>query len=669
MAKTGLPTSPKVILPLVGLFLVILLVMPRSGKFNYDYRKGYPWTYDALVAKVDFPVLKTAEQLKTEKDAAEALVVPYFRFSDEVTVSALRAVETAAMEDDMKRAVIASASAIFTKGIVDDADLPQGDVIFVQKDRMAVKMPAAEVFTVTSARARLLSELSAARPSPKLDSLLSACRIYDQVLPNLIYDKETTELVHEEAVNHISPTQGFVNAGQLIVSKGEVVTAEIQQMLDSYKAEYESSLGYNGPGWLMWLGNALIALSLVIILYLSLWYTNPAVFEDTKRFLYLLFIILLPVTGAVLVDKFNPELLYMIPFSLAVLYLMAFFRKRVVLPTYIISLLPLLVFAHNGIELFVMYMVAGVITMYVFMHFNRGWLQFVTALVGFVCLALTYLGFRLINGIHTVESINILYLFLASMLSVAGYPLIYLFEKIFGLVSDSRLQELCDTNDNELISELAMKAPGTFQHSLQVMNMSEAAARSIDANVLLVRAGALYHDIGKIMNPQCFIENESLGARYHDGLSPKESAADIIRHVADGLAIADKYKIPVVVKDFIRTHHGTTCTGYFYNKYINDGGDPDNASAFYYTGGRPTTKEQIVVMLCDTLEAASRTLKSNTPETFDRFVESIVDSKMKDGQFDEADISLAEVSTVKSVLKTYLRQIYHDRVEYPKRNR
>ena len=540
------------------------------------------------------------------------------------------------------------------------------DILFIQKDKRASKYPASNVFTITSARARLLSDLQKSFPSVKIDSVLAASGLFELMVPDLTYDKETTDRVHAESVDFISPTKGFVNAGQLIVTKGEIVTAEIAQMLDSYKAEYEVSLGYNGPRAMLWVGNSLIALAIVLILFLSAFYTNPDIFRQFNKYIYLLFIFVLTSFTAVAVDRLDPSMLYLTPFSLAALFLLAFFKKRVVLPVYVLSLLPLLIFTHNGIELFVLYLVTGVITMYVFQFYNRGWRQFVTAVIVFFALLLTFIGFRLINdGSAFSDYTLILYLFIGSMLSVAGYPLIYLMEKVFGLVSNSRLLELCDPN-NKLLRILAQKAPGTFQHSLQVMNLSDAVARSVDANVLLVRAGAMYHDIGKIENPQCFIENESLGAKYHAGLKPLESARLIIRHVADGMLLASKYNLPPVVSDFILTHHGTTCTAYFYNKYIEEGGDPDNAGEFYYKGRRPFTKEQTIVMICDTVEAASRTLKDNSPETFDKFVEGVVSSKINAGQFDNADITLKEITRIKSVLKSYLAQIHHERIVYPK---
>lgn len=302
------------------------------------------------------------------------------------------------------------------------------------------------------------------------------------------------------------------------------------------------------------------------------------------------------------------------------------------------------------------------------MFFNKGWQQFVTALCVFVSLLIVYMGFRLIDGVKGFDDFTtIFFMFLGSFLIVAGYPLVYLFEKIFMLVSSSRLVDLSDTNSKPLL-ELAHKAPGTFQHCLQVMNMADAAAKAIDADVPLVRAGALYHDIGKTLNPQCFIENDSTGTNYHQGLSPQESARDIIKHVPDGLALADRYKLPGEIKQFIDTHHGTTCTAYFYNKYLNAGGDPDKAEDFYYKGTKPKTPEQVIVMLCDTLEAASRTLKDYTPKSISDLVEGVVKSKMSAGQFENADITLKDLNTIKGVLKDYIQQMHHARVVYPKRN-
>ena len=677
MKKTKINYSWKVYLPLAILFVTLVLIFPRMGKFNYDYKKGSPWMYEPLIAQFDFPILKTDAQIQAERSLLGSSIIPYFRYSDTVVHSQISQVESLDLgaNNSYKPEILNAFVRLYGSGIVSESGpeyLPEGktfdsNVIFIQKDRRAKKVPSTEVYTVQEARDFLLLFLTEAELRCNVDSLCRTAGIYDLVKPNLLFDRQTTDLVHEESVNYVSPTAGVVNAGQLIVSNGEIITAEIEQLLDSYKAEYENSLGYNGPRIWLWTGNILLALALVVVLFFTIYYTNYWVFDQMNKYLYLLVIYLFATILALVVEKVDPALLYMTPFTLVALYLVAFFKKRVVLPVYILALLPLLVFSHNGTELFVMYLVAGVVTIFFAEIFNKGWKQFITACIVFVVLVLVYFGFRFIEGISGFHDYRtIFYLFIGSFLSVAGYPLIYLFEKIFQLVSNNRLVELTDTN-NRLLRDLAHKAPGTFQHSLQVMNMADAAARSIDANVLLVRAGALYHDVGKIMNPQCFIENENLGVHYHDGLTPRESAIEIIKHVSDGMALASKFKIPEVVKEFIVTHHGTTCTAYFYNKYITGGGDPANADDFFYKGKKPNTKEQIIIMLCDTLEAASRTLKDYSAETMSALVENIVKSKMADGQFEDADISLKELNIVKNVLKSYLQQIYHARIAYPKK--
>ena len=380
-------------------------------------------------------------------------------------------------------------------------------------------------------------------------------------------------------------------------------------------------------------------------------------------------VFLIAVLTTMIVNKFAPKFMYMVPFTLTALYLEAFFKNKMNLPICVVSFMPLLIFPANGVPLFVMFTVASVVAVFAFKFFNQGWQQFITAVIVFISLLITYFAFRFIGMVSDDPYQALLFMFIGSMLNVAGYPLIYLFEKMFGLVSNSRLRELCDTN-NPLLRELERKAPGTFQHSLQVMNMADAAARAIEANSLLVRAGALYHDIGKMLNPTCFIETDSLsgnGPHYHDGLSPKESAAAIIKHVPDGVELARENNLPELIIDFIRTHHGTSNTRYFYNKYLNEGGDPTDADCFFYKGVKPRSKEQVILMLCDSIEAAARTLKDNSPETFSEFVENIVEGKIIIGQLDEADISIRQLNLVKEVLKGYLSQMYHERVVYPTR--
>lgn len=673
MEKTNFPRSFKAYLPLMALFLIMVFVMPRSPKFNYDYKKGSPWLYETLIAQFDFPILKTDEQIQAEQEKNGSVVIPYFRLDSKVAAQNGNALSSMDLGEwsEVKPALADAMAGLYAKGIVSSAnelDRDSGEgLIFVQKDRRASKVPVSEVYTQEDAEAHLREVIVGSWPECNVDSLFSAAGIASLVTPNLIYDSQTTELVHDESVRYVSSTQGVVKVGQVIVSEGEIVTAEIEQLLRSYEQEYDKSVGYVGKRGFMWVGNVILAFSIVLVLFLALCYCNFRVFDEYNKYLYLLMIFAVAAIASSLVAREDPSMYYLMPFTLISLYLLAFFTKRIVFSVYFISLLPMLIFAPNGVELFVIYLVAGSVGMLVFGFFNRGWLQFVTALIVFAVMAVVWGAFRLVDGVRGIADYHtVLDMALAAFLSVAGYPLIYLFERIFGLVSNSKLADLSDTN-NKLLRMLADKAPGTFQHSLQVMNLADAAARSIDANVLLVRAGALYHDIGKIANPQCFTENQAAGVRYHEELTPKESAQEIIRHISDGLALAEKHGLPQVIQEFISSHHGTSSTGYFYTKYLNDGGDPDDVAAFFYDGFKPVTKEQVILMICDSVEAASRSLKHYSAESISALVDSIVDGKMSQGQFSDADISISEINSIKDVIKSYIQQMYHSRVSYPKR--
>lgn len=670
-------------IPFAVLFIVLVFILPKSPKFAYEYKKGSVWEYETLYSQFDFPILKTEEQIMEEKAKSSSGVIAYYRFSDEAVSRSVRAAEGLALGrySDIVPVLVASLNAIYAQGVISDDKIKSSrsnlvlsdEVLYIQKDKRATKYPVAEVYNESDARAKLLSDVKRRFASVNVDSLFKANGVYELLIPNLLYDKQTTELVHSESSSSVSLTQGFVGAGRLIVSEGEIVTPEIAQMLDSYKAEFEANFGYGGPKILMWLGNILLALLLVIVLYLSIYFTNRTAFRETNKLLFILVVFLVATVAALLVDKNAPSFLLLVPFTLSALWLQAFFKNKLIITVYMVTLMPLLLFTHSGIVLFSMFLLAGIVSIYSFKFFNRGWHQFVSALFIFIALLGSYLAFRLAGMVGGDFKQAVGFLFVSAFVTPLGYPMVYLFEILFNLVSNSRLLELADTS-NKALTELEHKAPGSFQHSLQVMTMAETVARAIAADPLLVRAGALYHDIGKENNPQCFVENESLlgipqGEGYHSKLSAKESAKAIISHMTDGLEIADKLKLPKVIKDFILTHHGTTCASYFYTKYVNEGGNPDDIADFTYPGKKPVTKEQIIVMLCDTVEAASRTLKSTTPEAFDTFVENIVEGKMKAGQFDDADISLRELSEVKATLKSYLTHLYHERVVYPTRKR
>ncbi len=665
--KPTVPSNKIWLLLLIAVLFAFLA--PRSAKLGYDYRKGGTWNYETLYAPFDFPILKTSAQIQEEVDRVYSVRIPCYTYKSSVARDQVRAVEVMPL-GDYKPLVVSTMRFIMEKGVVsDDALTGEETLLYVQRDKRASKVPVSEVYRLSDARAELLRRLQERTDFVSMDSLLLANSVYACIVPDLIFDPEATRALGDEAVSRISPTAGSVSAGQLIVSSGDIITAETVQILDSYKKEYEANVGHSGPGYLSVIGNVLFAILLVALAWLAIYFGNPLIFND-NRYYYLLFVFTLAVSAILLVARFQGSALRYAPLTLVALYLQSFVRPRVIVPLYVFSLLPLLVYADHGASLFIIFLVGGMTSVFGFKYLNRGWKQFLLSLFTFLSMGIAYFALRFIgleNGLIIPDLLRIL---VAAFLPVAFYPLIYLFERIFNLVSDWRLSELADTS-SPLLRELESKAPGTFQHSLQVMNMADAAARAVDANPLLLHVGALYHDIGKIANPQCFVENESLlhkseDEKYHSGLTPMQSAEDIIKHVTDGVEMAQKYHLPAIVVDFIRTHHGTSVTGYFWSKYsAQPGSDPANRGKFMYPGPSPSTKEQVILMLCDSLEAASRTLSDYSPEAISAFVERIVQGKMDEKQFADADVSIKELSEIKEAIKAYLSQTHHGRVVYP----
>ena len=667
--------------PLLLVAGVLLVAFPRTSSFPYKYKKGSVWNSETLVSQFDFPILKTQEQILREMNDSKQVAVPYYKFSDEIVERNLKDFDSFSLDvlEPYRSVLRSSLRDIYDRGIIADSgvrvdknsDSAESELIFIQKDKRAMKYPASEIFKLAEARAQLLKDLSGVSNLPGLDSLLRVTRVYELLAANLVYDQQTTELVARETEKDISPTDGFVASGQLIVSKGEVVTADIAQILDSYKREYNASIGYSRAKVFLWIAEVLMALLLVLLLHCSMFFLDTSLLADRRNYLFILTIFtFLSLSSLVLIKTNVQNYLYMVPFTVTAMWLRAFNSKDVSIAVYALGLLPMLVFAHSGVPLFFIYLIGGGVTIILYDRMCRGWKQFLMAIIVFAAMCTAYCSLRLLDIATGNAVISVVSLLVSSLLSIAIYPLVYLFERIFRLVSNFRLTELADTS-NTLLRELEKKAPGTFQHSLQVANMADAAARAIGANHLLLRVGALYHDLGKMNNPQCFVENESLvkndsDSKYHDTISPEQSAADITRHVTDGMEIAVKHHIPEIVRDFISSHHGTSCVSYFYDKYLNEGGDPARKADFEYKGRKPVSREQVILMICDSVEAASRTLKEFTADSYSDFVENIVSGKLD--QLDESLISIKDLNTVKSVLKNYLAQVYHERVEYPNRN-
>ncbi len=671
MNNKKFPHRLKVYLPLVLVFVIFVFMLPRSPRFNYEYKKGEHWMYETLVAEFDFPILKTDEELKAEKEAARKNWIPYFVQQPHVFDKVL--LDLGELPFDGYEALIprlkTALKHIYSKGVFDPndsnlyLDAPENLAYLQMKNKSEkVKVPIPEIYTVEKARNYLKSSL------PKyvnVDSLYDYLGLASLIIPDLQYDYNMTEELHSDNVHHISLTKNYMSRSEVIVEKGELITDKIENLLDSYKAEFNKSVAYSGNLFSLWSGISLVALTLVVLFFFTLYFCNYRIFTEYNKYLYVLLLYVMFTIITFMVARKNIEIYYLIPYSLMSMFMMAFFRKSFVIIMYTLTLAPILVVSSGNVDVFFMHLTAGFMGLYVFQTLNRGWLQFVGSFIIFLIMMAVWLGFSLmydnVGNWHLV-----LYIALSAGLAIAGYPLIYLFERMFMLVSSAKLVELSDTS-NALLRLLADKAPGTFHHSLQVMNIADAAARSINANVPLIRAAALYHDIGKITNPQCFTENEVPGIKVHDGLTPKQSASIITRHVTNGLALAEKHKLPKVLKEFIVSHHGTTSASYFLTKYLNEGGDPKDVKEFYYDGVKPATKEQVILMLSDAVEAASRSLKDYSSESISNLVDRIFEAKANEGQMTDADISLKELNTIKEVMKKFVQQVYHSRIEYPKR--
>ena len=660
----------------IVLAALMILLYPKEGKFQYEYQKGRPWVYETLIAPIDFPILKTEAEMLKEKEDRASETVAFYSYDPTVAPPRLEQFAHRAVEIDLSnqltREMYDHLREAYDRGIV--ADLNTGeysdDVISIKRDKRFIETPATEVYDIERIYSILKSDLVYGYPEMDIDSIATLLSIRDFIVPNLLFDENTTQMVHREAVNYISPTKGMIYAGQLIVSEGEIVTSDICQILDSYKAEYKLSYGYTGSPNALLISHLLLVFAILALFFFVLWFVGRTCLEDLRKLVFLMLLLFLSFAAVAVLFRVDQHLLYLFPFAIGALYLSAFFHDDLACALQLVYLLPLLVIPENGVELYFTFAVGALVGLLAYGRFNRGWLQFVNALFIFLALAVVNFSFKLGTGdlSYAFKSTNFLYLGISAILSIVLYPFVYLFEKVFGFVSYSRLWDLTDTN-NPLLRNLQQKAPGTFQHALQVANLAEHAAREIGADGMLVRVGALYHDIGKMENPMCFIENQAEGVNYHAGLTPEESARAIIKHVDDGLALARKANLPESVCDFIASHHGRSRTLYFYNVYCNGGGDPANTEPFTYNGILPKTKEQVVVMMADAVEAASRSLKDYSEESISQLVERILASRFEDSQLAQADISLKEIGQVKESFKRYLQQIYHARIAYPKRQK
>jgi uncharacterized domain HDIG len=666
--------------------VAIVWILPKTPTFKQEYRIGAPWLHDDLYAPYDFPLYKTEAELSAEKRQLRAKAMPLFRLSARSGVLSLSSLMGQkqpngwAMSSAEFRKVMVGIEDllrdIYAKGIISEVDLAQvaaqkKDNIIVIRDENAGEVSVSDLFTINSASAYILSQIA----TQCFDSNLKRAKAFVQAIelnafikPNLDFDKKATAQFLNDKLNEISYSNGMISAGQKIVSKGEVVNDATYKMLESLKRENASRFSFSKNVYYLMAGQLLLVGGALALLYLFLFGYRREVLMGYRTTIFLLLSIVGMVALVAWVVKLGTISILVVPITIAAMFIRTFYDSRVAFFSYNIIVIICAMVAPNSFEFVLMNYFPGVVAIFTMKQIYRsGGRIFVAVLVIFLTYLLSYLALGLIkDAIFDSQSAwNVLWLLVNALCILIAYQFAYPIERLFGFLSDATLHELTDTN-RPLLRELSELAPGTFQHSLQVANLGEAVAREVDGNPLLIRAGALYHDIGKMSNPGYFTENQSSSFNPHRNLEPDESAAIIIRHVTDGVNIARKYGLHHRIVQFIRTHHGTTKVNYFYRKYLENSKEQDIDERFTYIGPKPETKEEAILMLADGVEAASHSLKVYTPDTIGQMVEDVVKMKLNDGQLDRADISLSELSVVKEVFKRKLLTIYHTRVEYPK---
>jgi putative nucleotidyltransferase with HDIG domain len=654
----------------------IVFFFPRGGKFKYEFQKGKPWQYENLYAPFDFTIKKSTDEISAEEQEIEGRHIEYFIFDEGVEQSVYSTYEkqfpkvfpkeryTATQWVSLQLAGRELLRDLYRNGLLENSqDKSEKSKLYLVKNNEAILLDSSDLFSIVDAGEKL-SGLLAARGLTRYQNQFREL-YFDILRPNVRYDDELSKKALADEFTTISMTRGSVDEGKLIVAKGEVVEAENLKILESLKAEYESELWTENNFLFILAGYAILVALVLMMLMLFLKKYRPEVFRNNVKVTFIFFNILLMVFITTLVVKYNEAYVFVVPLCILPLILKTFFDARLGLFVHVLTVMILGFVVPNSFEYIFLQIIAGIVTILTVSELYKRANLFIS--VGQITLIymVGYFAFYVIQE-GTLDQIN-LYTFgfflLNGMITLFAQPLIYVYEKIFGLVSDVSLLELSDTN-SRLLKELANKAPGTFHHSLQVANLAEAAANEIGANAMLVRVGALYHDIGKMNKPAYFTENQVTNINPHDDLAPSESVRIIIDHVIEGIEIARQNRLPDRVIDFIRTHHGTTFVYYFFKKQQETGED-FKESDYRYPGPIPFSKETAILMMSDAVEAASKSLNNPTYTIIDEFVEKIVSGQMNAQQFLNANITFKEIQAVKKVLKQKLTNIYHLRVEYP----
>ena len=653
---------------------IIIYFMPRDTKFNYHFSINTPWTYGQLMSDFDFPIYKSDESIQAEQDSLYREFQPYFNIDSTISTNAIAQFQKdydsrfyeiiTPQQYNSYRQRLKNA---YAKGIIsiDNSEIIKSDSLtdikIVTDDNIARTVNTKKLNTIKSVYRQLTYNDTLPR------DVLMSLKLEEYIQPNIIYNKAKTELALEELKASVSISDGMVQKGQKIISRGDIVDEKLYKILQSYQYEwYKRDNEIRQTGFTLLGQILLVTMALLGLIYFLRIY-RPAYFAQSNKFILIYLLITLFTLTVAWMVRTHTGNVFMVPFAMVPILLCLFADSRTAFMTHVVQIFICSTMLQAP-HIFMLIEIAGGFAAIVSLRELSARSQlFRTVFFVLLSQAMVCFAYELIseNDITKLNLSMYIYFLINGALLLSTYPLMFAIEKIFGFTSAVTFIELSNIN-NELLYKLSQDAPGTFQHSMQVGNLAAEAARRVGANSIEVRTGALYHDIGKMKNPIYFTENQSGGINPHNNLPPEESAAIILRHVTDGVSIANSHHLPDSIKDFITTHHGTSKTGYFYITYKN--AHPDeyiDESLFTYAGPKPETREQAILMMADSVEAASHSLKEYTESNIHALVDKIIDAQLENGQFSLTPLTFKDIDTIKSTFKERLKAIYHTRISYP----
>lgn len=652
--------------------VIIVWFLPRTEGKLYHYEEGRPWIYGELIAKFDFPVFKTEQRLKMEQDSVTKAFLPYYN-RDETVAQKNIGRFLADYQDGIQglpnhmRLIVSQLESLYATGIMETgrySELAKDSMQMIRlvNGKQASTVPVRQFYSTLSAYEQLfMNDTTAATKN-----ILQKCNLNEYIEPNIIYDKARSDTELADLLSLIPQASGMVLEGQRIINRGDIVDEYTCRVLNSFEQAMERRNASDDGIVSTVVGQAIYIFILVLLFTGYLVLFRYDYFDKTRNITMLYTMIVLFPIFVSLMMRFNKFSIYIIPFALAAIFIRIFMDSRTAFITHTTMILACAVAVKYQYEFIIIQLVAGLVAIYSLRELSKRSQIYLTAVLVTLASATVYLALQLIQSDDVSKLDQSMYIYFAinGFLLLFAYPLMLVIEKAFGFTSTVTLFELSNTN-NELLRRMSEIAPGTFQHSITVGNLAAEVANKIGAKSHLVRTGALYHDIGKMENPVFFTENQ-VGVNPHDRISDQESARIIIGHVTEGMKLAEKYNLPTIIKDFITTHHGTGMAKYFYINYKNEHPEEDiDEDPFHYPGPNPSSSEQAILMMCDSVEAASRSLQEYTEENISTLVNRIIDDQMANGFFSDCPITLRDINQAKTVLTERLKSIYHTRIQYP----